>query len=631
MANGSLFSIDHLFFNIAAFANDPLVPCGMETKRLRETAKSKRSEKMEQEFMLAGKAGSWMADFCIDRDAMPEGRIVNITSGEKEVLEFFVSQEGAKASIHTCWESDTRHFGKNPEFTFTLMSPNAGRQIRLCWQGFSFRLYIDGELEDEDWPLGTPPEGEWKAVLQESVTEFALNDFEGIMADEEQLYERPFQNFVLPGHNTGVGDCMPFVRDGRFCLYYLFDRRRHASKRGLGAHQWAQISTDDFRTWTIHPMAVGITEQWEGSICTGSLIQKEGKTYAFYAVRMSDGSPAKLTWAVSEDGVHFEKSGEYFSLTAPYEPVSARDPEVFQDEKGMYHMLVTTSLVKEGEYGGCLAHLTSMDLRNWEQQEPFIVPGYCDQPECSDYFFWNGWYYLIFSNFGTARYRMSRQPFGPWTRPPVDELDSLEIRVPKTAGYHGRRFAVGFLDRLPRGYAGNAITHELFQREDGSLGVKPFEEILPEMRLVECISETMLEAGQGRKAVRLPEFAGSFRLKAHLEAVTEGMLMGICLRTTGLEHRIEMNPGAGLVSIVRPGESLQYGSGRDLLKGAAHLKNTDIDLMVDGDILDLAVGDGRMMTMRLNGHASEGVTVEFYSIAGTVRVSGIELYVFDQG
>lgn len=580
---------------------------------------------MENELTLPGNSGSWTAEFRIASDTWPEGRLVRMMCEDREWLQVSCASEGLTATIHTRWEGQTERFGKNPEFTFTLTAPGRGRQVSLCWQGFSFRLYVDGELMDEEWPLGSLPEGTWKAVLQDSVTDFALTGFQGTVEDEEQLYTRPFQNFVLPGHNTGVGDCMPFVRHGRFCLYYLFDRRRHGSKAGLGAHQWAQVSTEDFSTWTIHPMAVGISEQWEGSICTGSLIEKEGKIYAFYAVRMSDGSPAKLTWAVSGDGVRFEKSGEYFSLTAPYEPVSARDPKVFRDGKGTYHMLVTTSLVGEGEYGGCLAHLTSADLRNWEQQEPFLVPGYCDQPECSDYFYWNGWYYLIFSNFGTARYRMSRQPFGPWLRPEVDELDSLEIRVPKTAEYRGRLISIGFLDRLPKGYAGNAITHELFQREDGSLGVKPFEDVLPETNLVDCIQEILLEAGQGRKGAQLPALRGGLRLKAHFRAVTKGALMGICLYVAGAEHRIEMNPAADLVSIIRPGENMQYGSGCDMLKGVSLSGDTPVDLMVEGDILDLALGDGRMMTMRLNGHAAEGVSLELYAISGTVHVSGIEL------
>ena len=51
-----------------------------------------------------------------------------------------------------------------------------------------------------------------------------------------------------------------------------------------------------------------------------------------------------------------KKSEQYFTLQDPYEKTSARDPMVFQDEQGVYHMLVTTSLVDKPEpRNGCLA------------------------------------------------------------------------------------------------------------------------------------------------------------------------------------------------------------------------------------------------------------------------------------
>lgn len=419
---------------------------------------------------------------------------------------------------------------------------------------------------------------------------------------------------------------MPFERDGRYCLYYLFDRRGHASKQGLGAHQWAQISSADLKTWTVHPMAVGITEQWEGSICTGSLIQKDGKTYAFYAVRMSDGSPARMTWAVSNDGVHFEKSGCYFALTEPYEPVSARDPKVFLGVDGQYHMLVTTSLTDGGRFGGCLAHLTSPDLIQWTQHGPFIVPGYSDQPECSDYFEWNGWYYLVFSNFAIARYRMSRSPFGPWIRPENDLLDTLESQVPKTAAFGDRRLSTGFLARRPRTYAGNAVTHELFQRPDGTLGIRHPEEILPQPRRRLEPAGATLEGGQGRAEALLAESGGDFRLKAVLKLGSEHLLAGL-LVTFGKErsYRIELDPAARMVTITRPIGDFERASGRDLLRNVALDGALAVDLLVRGDILDLMLSDGRGMTMRLDDSTGAGVRVQAYAIAGTVAVSDAEL------
>lgn len=572
---------------------------------------------------ISGRSDAWELEFALESGEA--GTMLEITSGEQTVLTVR-RDEALHAEIHTRWAQSSERYGEHPDFCFALTSPRASGRVRLCWRGYSFRLYVDDRLEDEDWPLGEPAGGEWSVVAADGVSELTLRPCTSFAEDPETLYREPFQNFVLPGHNTGVGDCMPFERDGRYCLYYLFDRRGHASKQGLGAHQWAQISSADLRTWTVHPMAVGITEQWEGSICTGSLIQKDGKTYAFYAVRMSDGSPARMTWAVSDDGVHFEKSGRYFALTAPYEPVSARDPKVFLGADGQYHMLVTTSLTDGGRFGGCLAHLTSPDLIEWTQHGPFIVPGYSDQPECSDYFEWNGWYYLVFSNFAIARYRMSRSPFGPWIRPENDLLDTLESQVPKTAAFGDRRLSTGFLARRPRAYAGNAVTHELFQRPDGTLGVKQPEEILPQPKQRLLSIGAVLEAGQGRAEALLAESEGDFRLKTSLKLGSEHLLAGLLVTFGGTRsYRIEMDPAARMVNIARPNGDFERGSCRDLLRNVALDGEVNVDLLVRGDILDLMLSDGRGMTMRLDDATSAGVRVEAYAIAGTVAVSDGEL------
>ncbi len=572
----------------------------------------------------------WELRFAITDTAGESGVLAQAFAGGEEVLT--LSRDTTLRVVIRTHEGDT-------ERQFLLTSRARCGAVRLVWQVFSVRLYVDGRLEDEEWPLGTPAGGVWEMETGGTASFLGSRILETEADCEEEpetVFTGPFQNFVVPGHNTGVGDCMPFARDGRYCLYYLFDRRSHKSKCGLGAHQWAQVSSGDLKTWTIHPMAVRITHQWEGSICTGSLIQKDGRTYAFYAVRMADRSPARLTRAVSDDGVHFEKTENYFALTAPYEPVSARDPMVFWGADGQYHMLVTTSLPEKGRYGGCLAHLTSGDLEEWTQREPFLVPGYADQPECSDYFEWNGWYYLIFSNFGIARYRMSRDPFGPWIRPENDLLDSLEIKVPKTAAFGDRRLCTGFLARRPRKYAGSAVTHELFQRSDGTLGIRQPEEILPAVKKRIQPADLFLDAGQNRAEAPLAAMEGDFRLKAVLQCGRgrENVLAGMLL-TMGTgegaprSYRIEMEPASNTAVIIRPGEDYDLGSGRDLLKDVKLSGPVQVDLLVQDDILDLMLSDGRGMTLRMDDSVrnagQKGSSVSFYVMGGTLAVEQIEL------
>ena len=257
-------------------------------------------------------------------------------------------------------------------------------------------------------------------------------------------------------------------------------------------------------------------------------------------------------------------------------------------------MLVTTSLREAGRYGGCLAHLTSSNLQDWVQQPPFIVPGFSDQPECSDYFEWSGFYYLVFSNFAIGRYRMSKRPFGPWERPENDLLDALEVQVPKTAAFGNRRFSSGFLARRPRAYAGTAVSHELFQRLDGTLGVHHVEDMLPKPAQIRCLPSVSMDAGSGRASAFLPEVRGDFRLQLFFTGYANNTLFGMNIRMSDEADEgkhtycIEFDPASETAVIIRPGEDFALGSGREMLKKLDLSGKIKVDLIVCGDILDMA-------------------------------------------
>jgi sucrose-6-phosphate hydrolase SacC (GH32 family) len=271
---------------------------------------------------------------------------------------------------------------------------------------------------------------------------------------------------------------MPFHHGGRLHLFYLHDRREGASRWGLGGHQWAHASTTDLARWDHHPLAIPLTDDAEGSICTGSVIFHAGVFHAFYSVRTVDGSPAPLCAATSGDGIAFTKHPALATLRAPFIPKDGRDPVVFRDPAGdRFHMLVTTGLAGApagdgagpGGGAGCLARLVSRDLRRWEQvDEPFLVPGLPGQPECPDVFEWNGWHYLLFSNRSVPGYRMSRSPLGPWIRPDDPGFGGPAVCVMKTAAFgNGRRIGAAFAS--DGGYAGRLILREIRQRPDGTL------------------------------------------------------------------------------------------------------------------------------------------------------------------
>jgi hypothetical protein len=558
-----------------------------------------------------------------------------------------------------------------------LIGPTDWHDVVVRFTGPTLELFVDGALVDEEWPIGSLRHGNAEPCLisAESSDGKVKSGFRG-MIDHAALWDRaltdeeivalsggaervakrereilgpepPVCQYWRPrGHNTGAGDCIPFFHEGRFHLFYLFDRRRHQSKWGLGAHQWAHASTTDLVHWEHHPLAVPITEQWEGSICTGSAFFHDGRYYAFYAARMFDGSAARLQAATSTDGVRFEKTPHFVTLGPPYVPGPGRDPVVFRDQRtGLFHMLVTTELVSPpvAGHGGCLADLVSTDLRDWKQQAPFIVPGYTGQPECPDYFEWSGWYYLIFSNDGVARYRLSRNPLGPWQRPAVDVLDGPQARVMKTAAFTGgRRIGAAFLG--DGGYGGNVLFREITQDADGSLATKFPAEIIPATGQAARLESEALTPGVafGGNAVRLSAVEGfcvgalntaprDYRLTFRVVPEPDSSVFGVCVRgsgayATGQELRFE--PLRRKVGWRRPdSNSVEEHEGTSLHNVEGLDRPFDVDLIAKGDILDVCIDHRRTLVMRAPRDLN-GDRLFFFAQNANVRFEAIAVHPF---
>ena len=324
-------------------------------------------------------------------------------------------------------------------------------------------LKINGTLSDEEWPVGEPLFYESPFTVKNVVlTETPVTEDKKIPPCVTGSFEGA--EGWCPGDGVFVGDCMPYSFDGRFHLMYLRDRHHHGSKWGRGAHQWGHISSDDLISWDIHPTAVGIDSQWEGSICTGSWIFLDGVHYLYYTVRTADGSPAPICRSVSDDGYHFTKDESFrFTLSDRYKSTSARDPKVIKDADGRLHMLVTTTDLTQNR--GCLAHLVSSDGESFAECGNIYTANNESEPECPDYFFFGGKYYLLFSHGASAQYRLSDKPFSGFTAP--DDPTIPCASVPKCAVWNGRILFAGF--RAEDCYAGTVTFCEAHQLPDGTL------------------------------------------------------------------------------------------------------------------------------------------------------------------
>ena len=411
--------------------------------------------------------------FCVDHV------VLDIKNRENDVLSVFLHGNGFIEVV-------LNFNGKaKPVILFAKYISNTENIIEISFVGHRVELYVNNILTDEDWPLG---------ILELENSDCLVCPMDFLILNNGKLLQKNFdfpkkvdiKGYKPKGFNVYAGDCMPFEFENTYHLFYLFDRRRHGSKYGLGAHQWAHLATNNFIDWYEYPLAIEIDAQFEGSICTGSVIYKynngkyiNGTFYAFYAVRMSDGSPARITWSTSKDCIHFGKSGKTLTLTDHFDQASARDPKVFYGEDGKFHMLVTTSMNDENRFGA-LAHLVSSDLENWtELAEPFLVVDTQEQPECPDYLSIGGIYYLIYSLHGQARYLFSKEQFGELIELKDNKIGTNSFRVPKMACFHVVRIiAAGFIPTMSAGYGGELSFLEVFSDVDGRLTFELVKELL---------------------------------------------------------------------------------------------------------------------------------------------------------
>jgi len=457
-------------------------------------------------------------------------------------------------------------------FPIDSFDPRAWHDLAVRCNGAKMELFVDGRCVDEDFMLGELRPGNRLPVLigaQAKDPENVEGGFRG-MIDHVALWDRALtreeivalaggptaisarertdagrgqetMQYWRPPNNYFVGDCMPFFHDSTFHFVYLLDRNHHASKNHLGAHQWAQATTRDLVHWQHQPLMLAIDEQWEGSICTGSTFFHDGTFYAAYATRASGlRFPAGNQYfnvATSRDGIRFQKS-QPNPLNAPpkgFDPKHWRDPFVRHDpETDLFHVLITA---RDLQRGGCLAHLVSRDMKEFEYREPLLYtrdfPGTGGEPECPDWFAWGDWHYLIYN----GCYLVSKRPFGPWRLPENHRLDGS---VMKTAPFAGnRRLGTAWISHVGWGF--RAIFREAVQSPDGTLQWKFVREMNPATG--DALAAPPQQRLTGRGQVRLAALPRNCRITMTMALGNEAGACGVRFRdadgTPGLELRLD--------------------------------------------------------------------------------------------
>ena len=561
---------------------------------------------------LRDPTGNWMTPL-VSKHGGHDKLVYNLFShdlGEGAVIGFELGTEGTPGMTQVT-------------VPLKMIGATQWHDIVCRFDGIRLQLFVDGVLMDEGFPTGALRQGNaepclvgaesvngvvksgwrgmvdhaaiWSRAISDAEVEFLSGGAEEVKARRTQyLGDSPSMQYFRPHNQFNVGDTLPFFHDGTFHFYYLLDRGHHSARGGLGAHQWAHASSRDLVHWTQHPLAVPLTRDDEGSICTGSVFFHAGTYYAFYATRLFDRSE-RLSLATSADGIHFDKVEPNPFLTPHEKYVNGfRDPHVFRDPRsGLFHLLVSTML-KDGKRG-CLAHYTSTDLKRWDEVDPFLIEG-TEVPECPDYFEWNGWHYLLFSQGQVARYRMSRDPLGPWQRPTVDVIDGGAARVMKTAAFTGNR-RVGTASIWPHGYAGWAVFRELVQHADGTLGSAFVHEMIPATAepaalMFKPLSEgasgdgrhVRIVAPGGTERAMLTGLSTNARIRLRIDA--KAARIGLRLRGSGADdqgHELHVEPARQTVSLL---------GGQSLADVECLDRSFVLEIVLKDNILDMCI-DGR--------------------------------------
>ena len=437
-------------------------------------------------------------------------------------------------------------------------------------------------------------------------------------------------NYFKPFGNLFVGDCIPFYHNHTYYLYWLLDSAHHKALGGLGGHQWALSTSTDLKTWKQYPVVLGIDEDWEKSICTGSVEFHDGKFYAFYATRLIDSSGKvneQLSYAISDDGIHFvkQKPNPFYTSAPGYSKRNFRDPKVVIDEQGVFHLFVASDKTESPTAdNGALVHLTSKDLKSWQVLSPLIY-GQSDIPECPDWFLWKGWYYLVYGQGGNTFYLKSRYPYGPWEYPRYQALNEDWVNVAKTAGFNGgRRIVAGWIpsrrdmsDKQGEVFGGNITLRELGQEADGTLNT--FFPAETELATGDALKEPeakTIRSKDGLEAFFFTDIPTDASISFDVEAQGTVQDFGCYLRTNEkgkAGYALRINPENEEVSLAESSIKAVEGLGKKL----------HIQINMKGDIIDVCIGGKRCIVNRL--YEQKGTMLGFFAKHGTVTFSAIKI------
>lgn len=389
-----------------------------------------------------------------------------------------------------------------------LANPMGKHTVVLNFSGPKFTMYVDNEIRDNDFPIGYPKwsgKNEWKInpdyVEQAKIFSPALNTKIDSTRNDTAMPDVLF--WTPSGHNSWVGDVATIYFKGRYHVFYLFDRRHHRSKFGVGGHYFEHFSTTDFKTWTEHEAAVPIDEQWE-TIGTGTPFVYHDRLYLSYGLHTSRIYPDSLTMSPRqiEYNNQNKKTGDFhfdlreaFPSGATY-AVSQDNLSKFKKSGVLFHFCENPSVYITSD--GKLKMLANFRSKGTWESESLDSGWRCINPEfplggdCTFNFRWGGYEYVI-GGFVNLWKRPVDSPGKRWEDMVAEGKDFYNgINVPSISRINnGRYLMAGWIPI--NGWGGTFVAHELIQYPDGHIGTKWMKELIPNPRDTALLSKRIEE------------------------------------------------------------------------------------------------------------------------------------------
>jgi len=448
--------------------------------------------------------------------------------------------------------------------------------------------------------------------------------------------------------NTWFGDCMPFGAGNQFYLYHQRDTRKPCPfGEPFG---WDLAVTSDFVHYEDKGVAVprGTDEEQDQFIFAGSVFEAEGLYHIFYTGYNRDypqiGKPSQvLMHAVSDDLLNWEKTQESltFSPQEGYDPDDWRDPFViWNDEKEEYLLILGARKAgPKTRQSGRTVKFTSKDLKNWKFEGDFWAPNLYTMHEMPDLFKIGDWWYHVVTEYSDRSkmiYRMSKSLDGPWIAPADDAFDGRAYYAGRTFCLNGQRILFGWVatkedcdDNKNFEWAGTFVAHEVYQREDGSLGVKIPETVWNAFDKEESVADFELtNEGAREEKIVFKNSGDIFKFEADIEFKENTRAFGIriyedeekeeayqFLFRVGEERYIfEKNPNWPWPS------NQNIGLERPIVLESG--KKYNMKLIVDDTIGTLYV-DGIALNTRMYQKMGESISV--YTSEGSILVSNCKM------